>query len=252
LDSWGCYQRGIASLNELTKEGNLRAQELFARTIEIDPSDSRPHSGMAYCLFRYSYDGFSDTPVYASEKSIEYAKRALALDDGDAQAHETLAILLLHSDDPGGSLAAGRRAIEINPNFAHAHVPVGNLLSLTGEPTEGVKYLERAVRLNPDDICIHIYLALLADAHLNNRDYDQAAICARKSIEWKRDFPHSHMSLASALGHLGDIGPAKLELAECFRLSPNYLRIHPILQFYRDPADREHYLDGLRKAGLPE
>jgi Flp pilus assembly protein TadD len=152
LDGWDCYQRAIASLNELTIEGNLRAQDLFRRAIEIDPKDSRPHAGLAYCLFRYSYDGYSDEQGYANEESVEHARRAIALDDGDAQAHEILAILLAHSNQLDAATAEARRAVDINPNFAHAYVPLGNSMSLAGRPAEGIPYLETAIRLNPDDI----------------------------------------------------------------------------------------------------
>jgi len=251
LDAWENYQRGIASLNELTKEGNLQAQEFFARAVEIDPGNCPAHAGMAYCLFRYSYDGFSDQPVLASDECIEYAKRAVALDDGDAQAHEILAVLLIHSGDLEAAISEARRAVEINPNYAHAHIPLGNALNLVGKPSEGIPYLEKAVRLNPDDIRGHIYLSLLADAHLSERDYGLAGEWARKAIERKRDYPHPYMTLASALGHQGKIQEATNALAECLRLNPNYLAVHPSLEFYRDPADKDHYLEGLRLAGLP-
>jgi tetratricopeptide (TPR) repeat protein len=190
--------------------------------------------------------------LHTGDESIEHAKRAIALDDGDAQAHETMAILLLHSGNHEAAIFEARRAVEINPNFAHAHIPLGNSLSLAGKPAEGIPYLEKAIRLNPDDIRGHIYLALLADAHLNNRGYDLAAEWARKSIERKRDFPHPYMTLASALGHQGKIQEATTALTECLRLHPGYLKVHPILEFYQDPTDKDHYLEGLRVAGLPE
>jgi len=249
LDGWDCYQRAIASLNELTEDGNLRAQELFRRAIEIDPKDSRPHAGLAYCLFRYSNDGYSDEKGYANEESLEHARRAVALDDGDAQAHEILAILLAHSHQLDAAITEARRAVDINPNFAHAYVPLGNSLSMAGQPEDGIPYLETAIRLNPDDVRGHIYLELLAESHLNNRDYDQAVVWARKSIERKRDFLHPHIILASALGNRGDTADAAKALADCEQLHPNFIEQFPTLNFYRDPADKDHIVDGLRKAG---
>lgn len=249
LDAWESYQRGIAALNELTVEGNLRAQKFFSRAIEMNPDDSRIHSGMAYCLFRYSYDGFSNEPVRTSEEGLKYARRAIELDAGDAQAHETLAILFIHAGDAEAAIVEARCAVEINPNFAHAHIPLGNSLSLVGRPAEGIPYLEKAIRLNPDDVRGHIYLSLLADAYLNNRNYSQSAETARKAIERKRDYPHPYMTLASALGHQGKIEEAEGALADCQRLHSDYLRIHPLLAFYSNAADREHYIEGLLAAG---
>jgi TolB-like protein len=250
LDAWENYQRGIASLNELTEEGNLRAQDHFRHALKLDPQDSRIHSGMAYCLFRYSYDGFSKAPVRASQDALAHAKRAIELDDGDAQAHETLAILLIHAGEAEDAIAEARRAVEINPNFAHAHIPLGNSLSLVGRPDEGIPFLERAIQLNPDDVRSHIYLSLLADAHLNNRDYRNAAHWAGKAIERSRDFPHPYMTLASAMGHMGEIEVGAEALARCQRLHPDYLKLHPLLEAYKNPSDRMHYLEGLTAAGM--
>ncbi|MBT6288982.1 MAG: tetratricopeptide repeat protein [Rhodospirillaceae bacterium] len=252
LDAWDNYQRAFASLDELTKEGNLRAQELFRRAIEIDPNDSRPHSGLAYCLFRYSYDGYSDSQGIANEESVGHARRAVALDDGDAQAHEILAILLIHSNQLDSGIVEARRAVDINPNMAHAYIPLGNSLSLAGRPADGIPHLETANRLNPDDVRVYMYLELLAEAHLNNRDYDQAVVWARKAIERKRDFVHSHIILASALGNRGDLAEAAMALAECRRLHQNFIDQFPTLNFYRNPADKDHILNGLRQAGWTE
>jgi len=249
LDAWELYQRGYASLHELTKEGLIQGQACFARAIEIDPIDSRAYSAMAYSIFVYSFYGFSDTPGIADEKSLDYAKRAIALDEGDAQAHDVLAILSIHSHRLETAIAEARRAVDINPNFAHAYVPLGNALSLIGRPAEGIPYLEKSIRLNPDDPRVHVYLAILAEAHLNNRDYQQAIWWAGKAIERKGDYLHPFATLASALAHQGNTQEAATALAACIRLHSDFLKVHPILRFYRNPADKEHILDGLRKAG---
>ena len=253
LAAWECYQRGVASLDEVTKEGNRRARDFFERAIELDPADSRSHAGMAYSLFRYVLDGYSEPGENYSDKIIEFARRAITLDDADALAHHTLAVALLYfSDKYDLSIAEARRAVEINPNFSQAHVPLGNALSFVGKPEEGIAHLETALRLNPDDNRGHIYWAYLAEAHLNNRDYEQAAVCARKGVERKSDYAYSYFVLASALGHLGDTERASAALAESLRIQPEYVEIHRQIHRYRDPADREHILAGLRAAGLPE
>ena len=249
LDAWECYQRGVASLNELTKEGNIRAREYFTRAIQLDPTGCRAYSGMGYALFRYSYDGYSGEHGLANEESVDFAKRAVALDDGDAEAHEILALSLLHSGHPEAATAEARRAIELNPNLAHAYLPFGNSQNFAGNPQDGIPYLETAIRLNPDDIRAYMYLAIVAEAHLNNRDYQKAEEWARRSIDRKREFANAYCTLASALGHQGRIDEAAAALAECLHLQPGFIEKHPSLEWYKNPADKDHILDGLRKAG---
>lgn len=252
LDAWQNHQRGMAALNEFTEEGNIKARKFFARAIEISPEDGRSHSGMAYCLFRYTFDGYAGQPVQTSDEALASAKQAISLDNDDAQAHEIMAILLVHGGDLEGAHAAARRAVEINPNSAHAHVPLGNSLNLLGRPAEGIPYLEMSIRLNPDDIRVHIFQCFLADAYLNNRDYEDAVEWAEKAIERQRNYPHSHMTLASALGHQGKIDAASAALSVCQRLDPSYLEHHPSLGAYKNETDRTHYIDGLKVAGFSQ
>ena len=253
LASWECYQRGVAALDEVTKEGMLRSREFFERAIELDPADSRPYSGMAYCLFASVFHGFSEATEEGSNKIIEFAKRAVALDDADARAHHTLGLSMLYfSGNHDLAIAETSRAVALNPSFSQAHVPLGNALSFSGKPEEGIAHLEEALRLNPEDIRGYAYWTYLGEAHLNNHDYEQAVQCARKGLERKLDYAYSYFVLASALGHLGRTEDARAALAECLRIQPMYVNIHGKLHTYRKPVDREHILEGLRKAGWSE
>ena len=71
-------------------------------------------------------------------------------------------------------------------------------------------------------------------------------------MERKSDYAYSYFVLASALGHLGHAEEAHTALEKCLRTQPDYIQVHGQIHRYRNPADREHILDGLRKAGLPE
>ncbi len=253
LASWECYQRGVAAYDEVTKEGYLRARDFLERAIELDPGSSRPYAGMAYCLFKSVLDGFSEAGDEDSAKIIEYAKRAVALDEADALAHHTLALSLLYfSGNHDLAIAEGSRAVSLNPSFSQAHVPLGNALSFSGKPEEGIAHLKEALRLNPEDIRGFYYWTYLGEAHLNNRDYEQAVECARTGLERSLGHAYPYFVLASALGHLGQIEDARAALAECLSIKPTYPEIHRQLHTYQNPADREHILEGLRKAGWSE
>ena len=98
---------------------------------------------MAYCLFKSVIDGFSEAGDEDSAKIIEYAKRAVALDEADALAHHTLALSLLYfSGNHDLAIAEGSRAVSLNPSFSQAHVPLGNALSFSGKPEEGIAHLK--------------------------------------------------------------------------------------------------------------
>ena len=57
--------------------------------------------------------------------------------------------------------------------------------------------------------------------------------------------------MAACLAQLGRLDEARANAAEVLRRKPDF-RTSAVKLRYRDPADLEHALDGLRKAGLPE
>jgi hypothetical protein len=59
--------------------------------------------------------------------------------------------------------------------------------------------------------------------------------------------------LAAAYGQLGREQEAKAAAAEYLTLTPDFsISRHLELLPFQRPEDREHYAEGLRKAGLPE
>jgi adenylate cyclase len=252
LDAWELYHRGFAALQEMTGEGNLKSQEFFKRVISCDPSNSRGHTGLGYALFRHAWDGYAENTGIDSRIFIEHAKRAIALDDADAMAHMLHSIGLLFSGKFDSAIAEGRRAVELNPNFSSAYVPLGNALMVSGQPAEAIQCFEISVSLSPIDPRNFIYFAHLAEAHYDNRDYNAAVETAERAIAFKPDDAYAHFVHAIALGQLDRSDEARLSLSECLRIRPDYVQKHPQLAMYKNPADREHILDGLDKAGLSE
>jgi hypothetical protein len=79
---------------------------------------------------------------------------------------------------------------------------------------------------------------------------------AHRAIDAKADYPNAWAYLAAAAANAGEMGKARTAIAEFHRLLPKVT-----LQTFRDEkisdrpaflAQREHFYDGLRKAGLPD
>jgi adenylate cyclase len=65
--------------------------------------------------------------------------------------------------------------------------------------------------------------------------------------------PQSRLFLAASYAQLGTTADAEAQVAEALLMAPDYtLQRAAESEPYRDRADLEHYLDGLRKAGLPQ
>ncbi len=79
------------------------------------------------------------------------ARRALALDPGNAMAHQLVGVYLVRNGDPGGAERAWRRALTADPALVVAHVNLATLLSRTGRETEAAGHVRVALAAEPQD-----------------------------------------------------------------------------------------------------
>jgi tetratricopeptide (TPR) repeat protein len=183
----------------------------------------------------------------------ELAQRAVEADDQDAAAHTSLAIHDLFSGRHDAALRRLARAIELNPNSSFAHGYVGVVHAFGGDPDRAIEHVREAVRLSPRDLLMVIWHVVEGWAHLSAERFERAAESARLAIGWNAAFADAHAILASALGHAGRLDEAKAALDECLRHLPGLTLDDPrLIRPFRRAADRDRFLDGLRKAGLPE
>ena len=100
-------------------------------------------------LMQSRNSGFSGDPEAYLVAGLDAARKAVALDNNDAQAHSALAMLCLFADQYEQSITESHRAIELNPNFAEAHAYLANALTCSGRTVEAMAELDTAMRLNP-------------------------------------------------------------------------------------------------------
>jgi hypothetical protein len=72
-------------------------------------------------------------------------------------------------------------------------------------------------------------------------------ISRRPSLQWP------HVTLAGAYAQSGQLEEARAEAAEVLQINPGFtIESSKRILVYKNPKDLEHYIDGMRKAGLPE
>jgi adenylate cyclase len=254
LDAWGAYQRGLWHLGKASAEDNALAEKFFQRAIDLDEFFAGGYTGLAAALNRAG--AMFETRNFAEARSAEeaLARRAIALDGGDAEARARLAIALHSRGDHQGALAEAERALAISPNLADAYGALGVVLTFSGRPKEGLVALKTCVQLDPRAPSLVYRLFQIALAFYFCGEYAAAAEAARQAI---RSFPNraaSYRVLAAALGQMGQTAEAKEVLEKAIALAPAtfdaYLRGR--VRLPGRPEDDAHVLEGLRKAGLPE
>ncbi len=158
--------------------------------------------------------------------------------------------------DAVAAIAEYEIAIQLNPSSAWAYHNLGPVLTRSGRAEEGIPYLHTALRLSPKDTLssprVH---SRLAAAHLYLKQHEEAVAWGRRAtrranISWG---PYAY--LISALGHLGRADEARRVHEDLNRRDPNVtltLTFTRESQMVLDTDYLSHYLEGLRKAGVPE
>jgi adenylate cyclase len=141
------------------------------------------------------------------------------------------------------------RAVTLNPNSHRAWNCRGWVYKVAGQPEEAIDLIKQAMRLNPR--YPYNYLANLGMAYGLARRYEDALATLQTATLRNPNFPPSHLHLLVSYSELGRDAEARAELAELLRLMPNLsLERHRQIMPFKNPADLEHLLDALRKAGL--
>ncbi len=252
LDAWDNTMRAFWHLARFTKEDNTEAQRLSHRATELDPKGARPYSLLAVAHVMDALYGWGECRDRSLHEAREAAEEAFALDDQDSLTTRVLGLVDLYSRRHDDAIRHFRRAIEICWTEAENHALLGNALCLSGDYDGGLIHVERALRLSPRDSFLPTWYNSLAMTATMTGRYEEGIEWAREAIQANPRLPGGYRSLVASLGHLGRADDACVALEKLLELLPK-LTIAQARESLpiKHEVDLEHYLDGLRKAGLP-
>ena len=126
---------------------------------------------------------------------------------------------------------------------------LGLVLIFAGRPEEAIGLLKKAMRLNPR--YPPVYLSHLGMAYRLTGRYEEAIAALQSALSRNPDYLAPHFHLAVIYSELSRDEEARAEGEEFRRLSPTFsLEGFRQRTPFKDPAEGERYLVGLRKAGL--
>ncbi len=251
LDAWDAYVRALSHLIRFTREDNAMAQELGTRAANLDPDFAAAHTLLAFTHQADARLGWAQSSAEALELGVNAALRALAIDENDADAHAMLGTLraMQHRYDEG--LEAGRRAIKLAPSAADHYVWSAVTLNLVGRAEEAVNLIEKAMRLSP--FYPDYYLGIIAQSYRLLGRFDDAIAADKERLARNPGNAFSDFRLAAVYSELGREEDAKFHVQEALRKNPHFsLELVRQTDPYADEGEMEHYLELLRKAGVPE
>jgi len=250
-EAYDLMLRGIEEYNQFTAVNILRARAFFERAAELDPKYARAYANVALTHATAVNFQWSRDREESIRLGLEFASRALALDDSIPQIYLTRSILYLSQRRHAEALEAAQRMIEVHPNYADGQATLAFIQSYSGELEGALKSLERAKQINPQGT--GIYLSIEGRVLYFLKRYAIAVRVLQQSIERNPAFDRTHMHMAATLAETGRLDDAAWSIDEALAITPNLsLARERSESLYRDPADLERYVSALRKAGLPE
>src|SRR5215510_11300473 len=128
----------------------LDARWHFERAATLDPSFSAAYSGLALTYQMECLEfPLPEVARIAWEKSLQYAQRAVDLDETNHQAHLALAYAQLYHRAYDQVRKHIERALKLHPSDADTLAHAAYLFSILGDLDRGIKYGRDALRLNP-------------------------------------------------------------------------------------------------------
>jgi len=256
LDVYDLYLRALAHVHKYTEEDMREAINLMKRALLISPSYAPAAAMIGWCRMFQRLQGWGPLSNAEVAEAVRLALQAIEAgkDDPDTLWMGGHVISFLSGDH---ATAAGvvDRALILNPNCAHAWMLKGYVSFFQNRWGPAIEAFERAMRLSPLDPLGYLFAAGIGLAHLGVGRYEEALQWVDRS---SRELPRYVTSLRLKVvlcAHLGRMEEARYWLRRMLDLQPDmtiaWFEEYTTAMRLR-PEIRSIYVEGLRKAGLPE
>jgi tetratricopeptide (TPR) repeat protein len=254
LDAYDYFLQGMSSFYRRTNETNSEALRLFYRAIELDPDFASAYGMAAWCYVWRKINGWMTNRAEEVKLAAQLARRGVELgkDDAVALARGGHAIGFLVGDLDGG-MASIDQALLLNPNLATAWYLSGWLRAYSGEPEVAIEHLARSMRLSPLDPSLYHMQLGTGFAHLLADRFDEASAWAEKACRKEPNYGNAFAVAAASHALAGRLEDARQAMERVCYAYPA-LRISDLKDWFpiRRPGHFVKWVEGLRKAGLPE
>ncbi|MBB4574055.1 winged helix-turn-helix domain-containing tetratricopeptide repeat protein [Rhizobium lentis] len=223
------------------------AHLMLTRAVALDPDYAEAYRWLA--MNHWMGWIHSGGPTEATRSiALHLARKAVAIDPNDAGCRWVLAYLLAYERDFAAADAEFAKAIELDPNEADTLAALSDVTVLAGRVEEGLEQIRKAFRLNP--FPASWYYLTLGQAQYAAGQYGAAVETLRRDETYRTS---SRRFLAASLAQLGRLDEAQAETELFLVANPGFsIRHWAATEPFRDARTLDHFVEGYRKAGLPD
>ncbi|MBN9510062.1 MAG: hypothetical protein J0I21_13235 [Alphaproteobacteria bacterium] len=241
--------RALRFYHQYTPAANTRAREIYARGLQDFPDSVWLKNGLAWTYIQDLAYLRSKDPAGDIDRAYRLATEASVANEAVGSAswpnHWALVSLsLFHDHDAARAIAEAKTVDRLMPDDARARSNLAYWVALAGDLPLATEWAEWAVRQEPGGP--KWMGGNLGSVYWLAGRYQEALA---KLLPAKEDFPDF---LAITYVALGQTDAARATVAEWRKADPSVTVAKMTVFTPMAPAVLQKYLDGLRKAGLPE
>ncbi|CAN5398979.1 adenylate/guanylate cyclase domain-containing protein [soil metagenome] len=245
-NSWVAYDHMLQARQCMAQYSTyLDAETHLRRAIESDQALAEAHARLAHVeMAKY----WEDADQVHLEAALQSARKAISTGERDSSAHTAMALVSAFRGQFDLAFLHSDRALALNPNNVLAAVNRTVWQSMSGACEEALAALDLILERDPLPASWYWEARGIALFHLKRyREAIEVFRLAGDPQYWERGY------IIAALALAGSVQEARQELVELRTLLPA-ITIGRIVKAdpYNSDTVRNHYMDGLRKAGLAE
>ncbi|HYN07346.1 MAG TPA: protein kinase [Vicinamibacterales bacterium] len=225
LEAWGLYQRALPLIHRFIREDGVEARRLLERAVQLDPNFAPARSRLAEVAIWDVVHSWTDKPEEVLAAGLDQARRAVALDPSDHEAHTCLAWMLMTAGRIGEGAAAleeATRALELNPSSIFALTVHAWIWQMTGhDPEVSIAEVERAMRLSPHDPAEFLFYDIGSAAYMNAGRFENGLAMAKRLIALFPTYYYGYLWCAAHAAGAGRLDDARAHIAEARRIQPD-------------------------------
>ncbi|WP_353642285.1 adenylate/guanylate cyclase domain-containing protein [Mesorhizobium sp. WSM2239] len=247
-EAYDLLVRSRETMLQLSAQASREARGMLERVVAIDPHLAAAYARLSIIAFAEFVNQWNDATPENLTQAMDLARKAIEIDDTEAQAHISLALALAWMRRLDEAESHAERAVALDPNSADAYTSLGTVRDYQGKHEDAVALYTRAHRLDPQfDMSLHF----LGRALLTLGRFDEAEIAFKRRLTLAPRSDMTRFYLACLYGRTGRHEEARRYWQETLDVNPSFSVGHlkQILP-YRDPDTLDRLVAGLREAGI--
>lgn len=246
LSAYEAVLRAFGYLESVGIQEHADARRCLEMAVEREPDSAEAWAMLGFVYGQAYGQGYS-LGGDSLEQAVNASRKAVAIAPGNYHGWYSLAQALFFRKEFGGFQNALERSVSLNPMAGTALAFLGEMLVYAGDTTRGMELAGCAKRMNPS----HPGWYWFADFYVA---YDSGDYTAALAIARKIDLPThwgTQWARAAAAAQCGEQQAAGEALGMMLGLQPDSGAVaRQVCTRWWMPGYAEHFLDGLRKAGL--